>query len=132
LEILFQERGGNSPGGGGLVYQLVPQGGSWSFVPLYALFDPGGDPGPAASLTMDAAGNLYGTTQYGGQDELGTVFKLTHKLQLWTYTLLHEFTGGSDGGLPGSRVVLDAQGNVYGTTLGGGAFEQGVAFKIEQ
>ena len=62
---------------------------------------------------MDAFGNLYGTTLCGGtgdcEDARGTVFKLTPPDGGWTYTLLHDFTGGTDGALPLSTVLTDAQ-----------------------
>ena len=121
------------PQGGGTVYQLSPFNGGWNYSRLYALLS--GNPhlyGPIARLTMDAAGNLYGTTFQGGAHQAGSVFKLTPAVGSWTYTSLHDFTGGSDGGNPGSRVLLDAQGNVYGTAHFGGFYSHGVAFKITQ
>ena len=51
---------------------------------------------------------------------MGTVFKLTNGPNGWTYTTLHEFTGGSDGGYPISTVTIDPNGNLYGTTSNGG------------
>jgi uncharacterized repeat protein (TIGR03803 family) len=119
-------------GRGGTAYELSPQGSGWAFRVLYPLFDPHGNPGSIARLTRDAAGNLYGTTEYGGQYGYGTVFKLTSIAGHYSYTALHQFTGGQDGRYPGSRVVLDPQGNVFGTTLAGGSLNLGVAFKIEQ
>ncbi len=74
--------------------------------------------GPAAPLMMDSAGNLYGTTV--GSDLFGTVFKLTPYNGYWIQTTLHDFTRGADGGIPYSNVVMDAQGNLYGTASRGG------------
>jgi uncharacterized repeat protein (TIGR03803 family) len=119
-------------GGGGTAYELLPQGGEWSFRVLYPLPDRHYNPGSIALLTRDSVGNLYGTTEYGGQYGYGTVFKLTSIAGHYSYTALHEFTGGQDGRFPGSRVVLDSHGNVFGTTLAGGTLNLGVAFKIEQ
>jgi len=120
-------------GGGGTVYDLVPQGGDWIFGVLYALTAQNPhDYGPLAPLTMDAAGNLYGTSFSGGQYGAGSVFKLSPAGGGWNYTSLHDFTGGDDGGGPVSSVVLDAQGNVYGTTRFDGFYGNGVAFKITQ
>jgi uncharacterized repeat protein (TIGR03803 family) len=65
-------------------------------------------------------GNLYGTTYCDGAYNLGNVFKLTHLGGGWTYTSLHDFTGGSDGAKPVSNVILDGSGNLYGTASGGG------------
>jgi uncharacterized repeat protein (TIGR03803 family) len=84
---------------------------------------------PSTGLALDAAGNLYGTTALGGASGQGVVFKLDTTGKL---TVLHAFTGGSDGGSPDS-LILDAAGNVYGTaTTGGGCGARGcgVVFKI--
>jgi uncharacterized repeat protein (TIGR03803 family) len=78
---------------------------------------------PLGGLLMDAAGNLYGTTKYGGSHEgcpgkwqCGTVFKLdTNGVE----TVLYDFTG-PDGANPTSNLIMDAKGNLYGTTEFGG------------
>jgi len=110
------------------IFELTPSGGGWTFSVLYTF---AGD-GPKASLVMDAAGNLYGTTC--GDCELsndkGTVFKLTHSGNSWIYTLLHQFTGGTDGAEPFSNVTLGANGKLYGTATGGGAHGYGVVWEI--
>jgi uncharacterized repeat protein (TIGR03803 family) len=70
---------------------------------------------------MDAAGNLYGTTQCDGANSLGNVFKMTKSGESWTYTSLHDFSGGSnDGQFPASNVTVDLSGNLYGTAFSGG------------
>jgi uncharacterized repeat protein (TIGR03803 family) len=83
-----------------------------------------------SGLAMDAAGNIYGTTVVGGPYQKGTVFKLTPSNGSWTYTALHDFTGGSDGGNPLSNVVFDASGNLYGTASSGGNYGDGVVWEI--
>jgi uncharacterized repeat protein (TIGR03803 family) len=75
--------------------------------------------GPQTPLTQDAAGNLYGTTAGTGLHDYGTVFKLTFANGSWTYTFLHDFDQ-SDGWGPEGKVVIDGQGNLYGTTSLGG------------
>ncbi len=76
---------------------------------------------PAAGLTFDAAGNLYGTTSDGGDSGQGAVFKLTPNGDgTWSGTLLHSFMGGTDGSDPIAGVVFDQAGNLYGTTTEGG------------
>lgn len=85
---------------------------------------------PQASLTRDSAGNLYGTTEYGGDYDGGVVFKLSSSNQ---ETIL--FSGfdatGVNGGVPNS-VVRDSAGNLYGTTLQGGLGPySGIAFKLD-
>jgi uncharacterized repeat protein (TIGR03803 family) len=74
---------------------------------------------PSAGLTMDAFGNLYGTTGYGAR--CGTVFKLTHTNFDWVFTPLYIFQGGTDGCDPWARVIFGPDGNLYGTTRGGGS-----------
>jgi uncharacterized repeat protein (TIGR03803 family) len=73
--------------------------------------------GPMGGLVSDAAGDLYGTTPFGGKSESGTVFKVTKN---GTETVLYSFTGAGDGGRPYSGVILDATGNLYGVTYFGG------------
>jgi len=80
--------------------------------------------GPEAGLARDKAGNLYGTTFGGGGHGWGTVFELTPRAGGgWTEKVLHSFNlNGKDGAFPTAGVVLDAAGNLYGTTLEGGNF----------
>jgi uncharacterized repeat protein (TIGR03803 family) len=84
---------------------------------------------PYAPLVRDADGNLYGTTQYGGTANLGVVFKIS---KAGKETVLHSFTGGSDGVYPYSGLFRDAAGNLYGTTENGGTANLGVVFKISK
>ena len=79
---------------------------------------------PEAGLIRDSLGNLYGTTFEGGSGSgcyglgCGVVFKVDatgHE------TILHTFTGGADGANPSGSVILDSEGNIYGTTPFGGA-----------
>jgi uncharacterized repeat protein (TIGR03803 family) len=98
--------------------------GTWTENVLYS-FTGGADGGqPSASLIFDASGSLYGTTNFGGGGNCnlgcGTVFTLTPASGGWAETVLYAFTGGSDGGEPYARLLSDAAGNLYGTTLLGG------------
>ncbi len=124
---LFGETSVGGTGNGGTLFELAPPG--WTFTLLYAL--PGnGAPGPQASLAMDASGNLYGTTPINGAYGEGSVFKLTYSGDGWTYSTLHDFTGGSDGCRPSSVVTLDSSGSLYGTTETCGINNDGVVWKI--
>ena len=114
-------------GGGGTVFELTPSDGNWTFSVLYS-FSAG--TGPYGSLTMDAAGNLYGTTFTVGAYGYGSVFKLTFSGGGWSATDLHDFTGGSDGGNPFGNVTLKPNGKLYGTASGGGAYGLGVVWEI--
>ena len=120
------------PNGGGSVFELSRSGSGWTFDLLYAFATNGlqNQYGSTANLAMDAAGNLYGTTYNYGLNNFGNVFKLTRSGSSWTYTSLHDFTGGNDGGNPWGQVILDSAGNIYGTTVYGGTTGNGVVFEI--
>jgi uncharacterized repeat protein (TIGR03803 family) len=115
----------------GFVYQLMPgSNGTWteSVLHQFAGSWDGGDPG---ELTFDAAGNIYGTTRFGGVNDAGTVFTLNRSSD-WQERLLRIFDQyPSDGGSgPFGAIASDGNGNLYGTTLGGGAYNSGVVYKL--
>jgi uncharacterized repeat protein (TIGR03803 family) len=121
-------------GGYGTVFKLSPNlDGTWTETVLYSFT--GGVDGstPEDGVTLDAAGDLYGTTYYGGAGGYGTVFKLSPNLDgTWTETLLYSFTGGADGSNPEASVIFDAAGNLYGTTVYGGKFGLGAVFRLSK
>ena len=119
----------HNAGGGGTAFELTNSGGGWSYNFLYS-FTGGISLGPYSKLTRDAEGNLYGTTFGDGRYGFGSVFKMTRSGGDWSYTSLHDFTGGSDGGNPACGVTMDSQGNLYGTASDGGAYGMGVVFQI--
>ena len=82
---------------------------------------------PYSGVTLDAQGNLYGTTLLGGQANHGVVFKID---RFGNASGMHTFTG-RDGSNPSSDLVQDTAGNLYGTTVSGGEFGYGVVFKLE-
>lgn len=82
---------------------------------------------PSSTLIADAAGNLYGTTQIGGANNFGTIFKVAAGTN--TLTTLHSFDG-THGSYPYAGVIADADGNLYGTTLAGGANNYGTVFQL--
>ena len=127
---LYAATSSGGSGNGGTVYQLIPSGSNWIFSLLYSFASGGYLPGPYASLTMDAAGDLYGTTKQDGAHAAGSIFKLTPSGGGWTETDLYDFTGGSDGGVPYGSVVIDASGNLYGTASQGGTHGYGVIWEI--
>lgn len=93
-------------------------------------FSGGGDgDSPSAGLTMDKAGNLYGTTEYGAAGN-GTVFKLSHSGSGWVLSTLYTFQGGNDGGYPEARVVFGPDSGLYGTTTAGGFDGFGTVFEL--
>jgi uncharacterized repeat protein (TIGR03803 family) len=89
---------------------------------------------PFGGLTIDAKGNLYGTTDLGGTGASaeGTVFKLTPKASGGsTFQTIHTFLqGAGDGGNPAGSVVLDAAGNIYGTTSNGPIGGCGIVYEL--
>jgi uncharacterized repeat protein (TIGR03803 family) len=87
---------------------------------------------PLAGLTFDTAGNLYGTTAFGGNYGYGTVYQLTPNSDgTWTEHVLDSFTGGADGDTPAAGLIFDIAGNLYGTTAGGGSTgDSGTIFRL--
>jgi len=128
--------GGN---GCGVVFQLAPDGGGgWNYTNIYVFHGHHDGAFPAAGLTFDAAGNLYGTTTLSGHDDdivnvpdhYGTVFELTKGSGGWQETILHRFGTPNRGAHPQCTLLLDSGGTIYGTAPDGGLLGQGVAFKI--
>jgi uncharacterized repeat protein (TIGR03803 family) len=116
--------GSNCFGGCGTVFKLTPTGdGQWTEAVLYNFCSqPSCSDGnsPSAGVVFDNAGNLYGTTEYGGTLEVdGVVFELSPSGTGWTQQVLHTFAGGFDGDTPHGGVVVHG-GNLYGTTEFGG------------
>lgn len=111
------------PQGIGIVFRISAAG---QYSILYKFRSESDGMFPGGRLTLDSAGNLYGTTFEGGTFDLGTVFKLTPK---GIKSILHNFTGGIDGSLP-ANLARDDEGNLYGTAGEGGALGQGVLFKL--
>ncbi len=107
--------------------------GTWAFAQETTLlsFDNRDGNEPIAGLIIDASGNLYGTTFYGGADGVGTVFKLAPTGSGWTETVLYSFKDtGIDGQWANTRLAFDVSGNLYGTTFFGGAFGYGTVFEL--
>ena len=120
-------------GGVGMVFKLAPNGvGGYVETVLYSFTgSPADGANPTAGLVMDSSGNLYGTTYGGGANGAGTVFKLAPDGGAgYAESVLYAFTGGVDGGVPNGSLVMDASGNLYGTTSGGGTSGYGTVFEI--
>jgi len=138
--VVFDKQGnlyGVTSDGGG-VYQLAPpakQGGAWTETVLYVFKgnSEGDGATPEGGLVIDAAGNLYGTTAYGGTGDCvllgtsvgcGTVYELSPPAQKggqWSETVLYSFLTSKQGYFPWGNLVFDGAGNLYGATdFGGG------------
>jgi len=118
-----------SSGSGGYAFELQSSNGGWTFTNIYNNF--ASNFGAFDTPTLDAAGNAYGTVFTEGPSNFGLVFKLTPSSGGWTETNLTLFgIGNNDGNSPYGSVVLDASGNVYGTTLQGGSDGNGTVWEI--
>lgn len=110
--------------GCGVVYKLDRNGNDTA---LYTFSGSPDGQNPVAGLVEDSNGNFYGTTPYGGANGYGTVFMLN---AAGVEKILQSFTGGVDGGMPNAGLVLDKNGNLYGTTFAGGSAGLGTVYKI--
>ena len=128
---LFGTTTSDGAGHNGVVYELLKGKTGWTQKTLYA-FTGGSDGGiPQAALLMDGAGNLYGTTYSGGANGNGVVFALKRKPHhAWKYQVLWTFAGGNDGAAPSGSLIMDASGNLYGTSTGGGTGVVGTVFEL--
>jgi len=130
---LYGAASGGGPAGGGALFKLDTTGHEAVLFGFPGLdgnnsqnrLEFGSSP---SSLIQDSAGNLYGTTPFGGAANAGIVYKISPAGQ---ETILYNFTGGADGANPFAGVVMDAAGNLYGTTNNGGAAGAGVVFKLD-
>ena len=111
------------------MFELTRQkDGSWAESVLYSFNHRDGYQ-PVAGLIFDSAGNLYGTTPFGGAG-MGLVFKLTPNSNgKWTETVLHRFLG-RPGAFPYAGLIFDASGNLYGTTVGDISTTFGSVFEV--
>ena len=124
---------GDCQGGCGTVFELSPNpDGTWTETQLYRFT--GGNDGafPETSVIFDGAGNLYGTTIYGGTSKDGTVFRLTSTKpgSAWTETVLYNFVGKRDGKISLGGLVFDPAGKLYGAALFGGHYGGGTVFQL--
>jgi uncharacterized repeat protein (TIGR03803 family) len=130
---LYGLSGGESPNSTGTVYEVSPPlggQGSWTETVLFAFTGTDGS-APLGGLTLDSAGNLYGTTAGNGVSSFGTAFEVSPPAQgqtVWTETTLFNFTaslGQSNGSL-----IRDAAGNLFGTSINGGKSQCGSVFEL--
>jgi uncharacterized repeat protein (TIGR03803 family) len=119
----------------GTVFALTPPAAGktgWTEAVLHSFSGRDGE-APHGALVLDKPGNLYGTTELGGSRAQGVVYRLVRPQAdggKWDEFVLHEFTGRNDGGTPLGGVIADRQGNLYGTTMTGGAAGQGIVFQL--
>ena len=105
----------------GTVFAMIRRGGTWQEKTLYQFKNVADGSGPGyGAPAFDSAGNLYGTTQGGGEYGFRTVFKLSPVKGGWQKTTLYSFPGGAGGAEPIGGLVVDRHGNIFGTTYFGG------------
>jgi uncharacterized repeat protein (TIGR03803 family) len=121
---LYGDTNVEGPGGIGSIFEMTPAGGSWN---LQVIEDNGELVG--TDLSFDPAGNLYGVRISGRGDD-GEAFKMSLVDGSWTYTLLHTFSGGDQGDTPYEGMVMDANGNLWGTSSAGGKHNYGIVYEI--
>jgi uncharacterized repeat protein (TIGR03803 family) len=120
-------KGGQS--GTGVVFELTRKSnGKWHEKVIHTFTGANGQY-PYGGLIFDRDGNLYGTASERGLG-YGTAFKLTRSSRGWQETKLYSFTYGADGGIPLAGLVMDSQGNLYGTASAGGADGNGLVFEL--
>jgi uncharacterized repeat protein (TIGR03803 family) len=118
----------------GTVFEIEKTASGYTSTPTVLVrFDGADGANPFAGLIADANGNLFGTTFYGGASNLGTVFEIAKTASGYASspTILVSFNG-ADGQIPEAGLIADANGNLYGTTLEGGANGGGTVFEIEK
>jgi uncharacterized repeat protein (TIGR03803 family) len=126
--------------GCGVVFELTPaaNGQPWTETVLYSFCSQANcadGASPQAGVIFDSAGNLYGTTESGGDSNgcsggCGTVFELSSMQSGWIESVLFSFPGGPHGAAPEGTLIFDAAGNIYGTTGGSGAGNGGTVFEL--
>ena len=117
-------------GNNGVVFKLTHSGSGWTQSVLHSFTNSPDGSAPISGLTFDANGNLYGTTDQGGVNNVGTVYELSPSGSNWTEQVLYTFQGSNDGEIPYAGVVLDPEGNLYGDTELGGAGDGGTVFEL--
>ncbi|HEX3431739.1 MAG TPA: choice-of-anchor tandem repeat GloVer-containing protein [Rhizomicrobium sp.] len=110
----------------GTVFELSPNGADYAQSVLYSFSD---GIVPRGGIVMDGAGNLFGNTEGGGSDQDGLIFELSPNGGQWQYSVLADFDG-SNGGGPEGQLLLDAKGNLFGTTYVGGIKDKGTVFEF--
>ena len=118
--------------GYGVVFEIAKTSSGYASTPTILFnFDSINGASPVAGLSMDANGNLFGTTSQGGGAGNGTVFEMvkTSGVYAGTPTTLASFNG-SNGSLPPTNLMPDASGNLFSTTVGGGSNNTGTVFEI--
>ncbi|MGC9991738.1 MAG: choice-of-anchor tandem repeat GloVer-containing protein [Candidatus Cybelea sp.] len=128
--IFLSAAAGGASNNGALVGLTPTSSGPWTESFIYSF---GGTPDgatPWGGVVADKAGNLYGTTEAGGTNSTGTVYRMQPKVSSYTESVLYSFQGGTDGDGPLGALIIDKKGALYGTTESGGSAGYGTVFKL--
>jgi len=120
------------PGLASKIFELTPQSGMWAITVLFTFAITDGE-NPYAGLVFDSAGNLYGTTYFGGTNAVGSVFKMSPLGNAWKETMIYSFGPASTSSYYSanpSSLIVDSKGNLYGTAENGGASQFGSVFEL--
>ena len=123
---------GSCDGGCGVVFKLTNADGAWTQSVIHTFTGGDDGSGPGSPVAFDARGNIYGTTPTGGEDGMGVVYQLRPKVAGgWVLQVIHAFSGGADGaGGSAGKLLIDAEGDLFGVCTAGGANGFGTAYEI--
>jgi uncharacterized repeat protein (TIGR03803 family) len=116
--------------GNGTVFKATRTGQTWAESAIYSFTGGNDGANPPAGVTLDAHGNLFGTTSFGGANFVGVVYELSPSGSGWTQKVLYTFQGQNDGQNPVGGVILDKAGNIYGGTFSGGVNGGGTVYEL--
>jgi uncharacterized repeat protein (TIGR03803 family) len=127
--IVTTEDGGTS--NNGTVVALAPNSsGPWTETFVYSFGGPPDGATPVGNSIVDKQGNVYGTTEAGGTNGTGAVYRMQPKASSYSESILYSFQGGTDGENPYDGLIMDKKGALYGTTYVGGTTGSGTVFKL--
>lgn len=119
--------------GCGVLFKFSNSGSGWQLTPLHE-FNSGYEAPYPGIPAIGPKGALYGVTNLGGINRIGTIYEVIRQSGHWPFKLLYAFTGGSDGGAPTrlDPLLFDSSGNIYGAATYGGSANSGVVYELTQ
>ena len=120
--------GGTS--GNGAVFKVTRSGLIWNETLIYSFVGGTDAVNPVAGVSLDASGDVFGTTSFGGANGVGAVYQLVHSQEGYRESVIYNFQGADDGQIAVGGVILDQAGNLYGTTFDGGVNGGGTVYEL--
>jgi uncharacterized repeat protein (TIGR03803 family) len=125
--------GGSCEGGCGVVFKLTNSGGVWTQSVIHTFTGGADGSGAGSPVSLDAHGNVYGTTPTGGAYGVGVLYQLRSTSTGWKLRVVHTFSGGADGGGGSAgRLLIDASGNLFGVCTVGGVNGFGTVYEVSR